>query len=263
MSRHISVRVRVLLVLVLAGAVACGGSTQPPAAQGEATATASTTPKAAGEILKQMDNHFAKVHEIEEAAIRGDLASMKAPAQALAQLPAGTGLPSGTEIYVADMKRSAEAVAAAQTLPNAAAATATMVSTCGTCHVVSMASPKFPAVTAPVMIPGTASHMSMHQFAVDLLYQGLATPSDDQWKKGAEAMKASPLANKDLPKDSTLTKEIVAAEARVHELADRAGKAGDQGAKVAIYGELVGSCASCHSLHGREWGPGLPQTPAK
>jgi mono/diheme cytochrome c family protein len=52
----------------------------------------------------------------------------------------------------------------------------------------------------------------------------------------------------------------MASEARVHELADRAAKASDRGARVAIYGEVIGSCASCHGLHGKVWGPGLPKT---
>ena len=77
------------------------------------------------------------------------------------------------------------------------------------------------------------------------------------WKKGAEALKVAPLAEKDLAK---VTKEIQKFEARVHELAGRAVDAPDSGAKVAIYGEIIGGCATCHGLHGKVWGPGLPKT---
>jgi mono/diheme cytochrome c family protein len=260
MSRRHTVPALALLSMALLVAVACGGSSQAPADQAKPAASANPPAKTAGEILKTMDDHFARVREIEEAAIRGDLEAMKAPALAIAQLPATPGLPAGTDTYVADMKRSAGAVAAAMTVANAATATAAMVATCGTCHTGSRATPSFPDVVAPVMIPGTQSHMLMHQFAVDLMYQGLAIPSDDQWRKGAEAMKASPLADRDLQKDAKLTKEVLASEARVHEIADRAIKAADQGARIAIYGEVIGGCASCHGLHGRMWGPGLPKT---
>jgi cytochrome c553 len=56
-----------------------------------------------------------------------------------------------------------------------------------------------------------------------------------------------------------IAQEAAAAEARVHELADRAIKAPDQSSRVAVYGSIIGTCASCHGLHGRIWGPGLPK----
>jgi cytochrome c553 len=55
-----------------------------------------------------------------------------------------------------------------------------------------------------------------------------------------------------------VTKEAVAAEEQVHKLAERAAAAKDTTERVAVYGEVIGSCASCHSLHGRVRGPGLP-----
>lgn len=70
-------------------------------------------------------------------------------------------------------------------------------------------------------------------------------------------MKAAPLTDKDLTKAS---KEIVAFDRRVHELAGRAAQAADAGSKIAIYGELIGGCANCHALHGMVLGPGLPKT---
>jgi cytochrome c553 len=98
--------------------------------------------------------------------------------------------------------------------------------------------------------------MAEHQFAVDLMYRGLVGPSDADWTKGAEALKAAPLGGKALPE----AKDAMAAEAKVHALADRAIKAVDRPAKAAVYGEVIGGCASCHGLHGRVWGPGAPAT---
>ncbi len=258
--RHTCLTLAILSTALVVTVGACGGSSQAPADQAKAAASAAQQPKSAQAILKEMDDHFARVREIEEAAIRGDLDGMKAPALAIAQVGSGAGLPTGSEVYVADMKKSAGAVAAAMTVANGATATAAMVATCGTCHAGSKATPKFPDVIMPVMVPGTQSHMLMHQYAVDLMYQGLAIPSDELWKKGAEAMRASPLADRDLPKDAKLTKEVLLSESRVHDIAERATKASDQAAKVAIYGEVIGSCASCHGLHGSVWGPGLPRT---
>ena len=45
----------------------------------------------------------------------------------------------------------------------------------------------------------------------------------------------------------------------MHALADRAAAATDAQARVEIYGKLAADCASCHALHGRVWGPGVPK----
>jgi len=92
---------------------------------------------------------------------------------------------------------------------------------------------------------------------VDLMYRGMVAPSEALWKQGAEALKGSPLSDKDLTK---VPKGIAASEARVHEIAGRAAQAADAGARIAIYGELIGGCASCHAGHGRVLGPGLPKS---
>jgi cytochrome c553 len=114
-----------------------------------------------------------------------------------------------------------------------------------------------PEVSPPSALPGTAGHMGAHQYAVDLMYRGMVGPSETLWRQGAEALKGSPLTDKDLKKAS---KEIVAFETRVHEIAGRAAQAADAGSRIAVYGELVGSCAGCHGAHGMVLGPGLPKT---
>ena len=101
-----------------------------------------------------------------------------------------------------------------------------------------------------------AAHMLEHQWATDLLYQGLVMPSEERWQKGLAAMQGSPLAEKDLPKDAKLTKEIAALEKKVHEMAAKAKTATDLGTKVAFYGEYLGGCAGCHSCTARSGGRG-------
>jgi cytochrome c553 len=82
-------------------------------------------------------------------------------------------------------------------------------------------------------------------------------PSETLWKQGAEVLKGSPLRDNDLTK---VPEEIVASETRVHEIARRAEQAADAGSKIAIYGELIGGCASCHGRHGMVLGAGVPKT---
>jgi cytochrome c553 len=204
-----------------------------------------------------MQEHFAKVREVEEAIIRGDIEAAKTPALWIADHQTAAGFPPHTERPLQDMKAAARSVAATEDINNAAQAAANLVGACGSCHSAAKVEPKMPPPPERTATAERARHMLEHQMAVDLMYRGLIVPVSGDWKKGAEALKASPLRDKNL-KD--IEKEAVAAEARIHELAERALAAPDKSTRVAIYGEVIGSCASCHGLHGRVWGPGLPKT---
>jgi hypothetical protein len=241
------------MILSVAFAVsACGGSA-PPAAEKPAAAAAA---QPSVDTAARMADHFGKVRELEQAVVRGDLESAKAAAQWIAEHQDAAGLPAGTESYVTTTRNAARAVAVSASLNNAGVAAAFAVDACGECHAAAKVTPKLPEVIAPPALATPAGHMAAHQYAVDLMYRGMVAPSEALWKQGAEVLKGSPLSDKDLAKAS---KEVVASEARVHDLAGRAALAVDAGSRIAIYGELLGGCASCHAAHGRVLGPGLPK----
>lgn len=251
------IRSSALALLALSVIVAaCGGAQQPPAEQAKPAAP----PAPAVDVSKAMHENLARVTVMQEAVIRGDMEATVEPARWIAEHQETAGLPAGTESVLADMKKQAAVVAEAKDFKNAATATAMVVSYCGTCHTAAKVVPAIPEPAKPVAEAGVATHMMEHQWATDLLYQGLVMPSGDRWQKGLEAMAGVPLSDKDLPKDAKLTKEVAALEKKVHELAGRAKAAQDLGTKVAFYGEYIGGCAGCHGLHGTVWGPGLPKT---
>jgi len=234
-----------VLMLIVAG---CGGSTppaeeQPPAAPAES-------------IAEHMAEHFARVHDVEQAVMRGDLEAAQAPAKWIVEHQPLSNLPEVSGQYLAEIRNAASGVASTDNVGNAAIATATMVAACGGCHFASGATPTMPAVTSQGA-EGIVGHMRRHAEAVDLMSEGLMAPSDELWTKGAEMLKVSPLEGSALPQE--LSDDVKASEARVHEMADRAMNAADTGAKVAIYGELISGCATCHALHGKVWGPGVPK----
>lgn len=244
-----------LLLLPLVAVLACGGS-QPPAEK--PAPAAAPTAKPVTELTKDMHNQLGKVTIVQQAVIRGDLETAAVPAKWMADHQEVAGFPANTASYIVDMKKFAANVAGAKDIKGAATATTMMVSYCGGCHVAAQVKPAFPDLPKPVLVTGTAAHMLEHQWAVDLMYQGLAEPSDELWTKGVDALKAAPLSAADLPKDTSLTAEIVANEKRIHEQAGKALKTSDMGSRVALYSDVLSECATCHSLHGRVWGPGLP-----
>jgi hypothetical protein len=245
--------VGLVILSVAFGVSACGKTSPPPAEQPAAAALAQPS----AETAARMAGHFGKVRDLEQAIVRGDLESAQAAAQWIAEHQEIVGLPPGTESHVATTRNAARAVAASASLGSAGVAAAFAVSACGECHAAAKVAPRMPEASAPPPGAGATAHMRAHQYAVDLMYRGMVGPSDTLWKQGAEALKGSPLTDKDLAK---APKEVVASETRVHELAGRAALAADAGSRIAIYGELIGGCASCHGMHGTVLGAGLPKS---
>jgi cytochrome c553 len=233
-------------------ALALNGCSKPAETPAE-----DATPKVAtkAEVQAHMSDHFTRVRAIEEAVIRGDLDAAKVPAQWIVDHQETTGLPAGTDDQVAAVKDAARQVTAAADIPSAAKAAAGLVGACGDCHAKANITAHMPLVMLGEAKPGTASHMAEHQMAVDMMYRGLVAPSDADWTKGAEALKTSALGAKDLAG----AKDALAAEKDVHKVAEDAIKASDRPARIEAYGKIIGSCASCHGMHGRVWGPGAPQ----
>jgi mono/diheme cytochrome c family protein len=250
-----------LALAIAALGLACAG--QAPAGKPAESAAPSATPAAAPAptpaVSAQMDDHFAKVTEVHDALIRGDLEGAKEPAKWIAEHQQIAGLPASAGPSLDEMKKGARQVVESADVGAATQGAASMAVACGSCHTATNAKPKFPPPASPAVKSEARTHMLEHQHAIDLLYQGLVGPSDQAWADGAKALKAAPLAGGKMPKDPQLTRERLAAEAAVHTLADKAATAANAQARAQVYAELVGGCASCHALHGKVWGPGLPK----
>lgn len=218
-----------------------------------------TLTASAPQAEQHMGDHFSNVATVQNAVVRGDLEGVRESARWIADHEKGQGLPPTADSYLAAMKNLARQTAEAKDLAGAAQAASMMATTCGTCHAATRVKPTMPVAAPAQAANPTASHMIDHQFAVDLMWEGLIKPSDDSWKKGAQRLKGTPMAAKDLPDDPALTKEIKDFEAKVHALADKAEDAQGSKARSAIYGEIISGCGSCHGLHGRVWGPGVPK----
>jgi hypothetical protein len=250
---HHSVALAIVASVPLALVAAAG-----PAPQGAPATPPQKAPAQTDTLKAHMDEHFSHVREVQDAIVRGDLDGAKAPARWIADHQEATGLPASAAVHVTAMKSGANAVATAPDIRMAAQGAASLVAACGDCHADLKVSGHMPSAVVVTAAPpaGKQAHMAEHQHAVNLLYRGLVGPSDADWKKGAEALKGSPLGAESLPE----AKDALVAEKKVHELADKAVDAKDRGARVAAYGEVIGSCASCHGIHGRIWGPGAPRT---
>jgi cytochrome c553 len=205
-----------------------------------------------------MPNHFSEIEVARNAVIRGDVEDVRAPARWLWRHPPDASLPERSLPLLDGMRDAARAAAEASDIPAAAHAVARLAGACGRCHAAIDIRAILPTRAAP-SVGGLVGHMIAHQRAVDHLHAGLVEPSDTLWAQGAEALDVAPLERRKLPPDAGLTGEIVAAETRLHDAAAHARRAATLDARIAAYAEVLSTCADCHGLHGRIWGPGMPR----
>jgi hypothetical protein len=111
------------------------------------------------------------------------------------------------------MAQAATRARQATDVAGAAAATASMLATCGDCHTAMKVSPT-PAQVVPPAVGGVVGHMLAHQQAADDLFRGLVIPSASTWYYGAKQLGSAPLRRQELPRDQKLTRRVTEAEAR-------------------------------------------------
>jgi len=149
---------------------------------------------------------------------------------------------------VREVNHQAKSVMDAPDLAGAARGAALMAERCGSCHTDSAAKVTFEPLGAAPAGSGAAPHMLRHQWALDRLWEGLVGPDDARWIAGAEALSDAPLA----PTDATDKGDLNIAEiARLADLAHALGlKARDAkgDARAPLYGEMLTTCQSCHTL---------------
>jgi mono/diheme cytochrome c family protein len=207
------------------------------------------------ERLVEMQHHFTQVARIQEAVTRGDLAAVRQPALELANLAVPPEVPASAVPFVVATRLAGQRAADATTIGGAAAAVATMITQCGDCHQAVNVRPS-PSTTPRPDVGGLVGHMLDHQRATDELLKGLLIPSDSEWHNGAERLRVAAMKPSELPPDPKLGREVEQAEQHVHELAAEALRATTQNERSTTYAHLLSTCAECHSLHRRIWGPG-------
>jgi cytochrome c553 len=201
-----------------------------------------------------MKAHYREAITVHDAVIRGDLPAIGPAAAALASAQIPGGAPAAATAPMNAMKAAAARAAAATTLATASREAATMLASCGECHTAAGTRPALP-IAPPSDVGGVVGHMLEHQRAVDQMLQGLVVPSATLWRQGAEGLKTAPLHRSDLPRDAALTRDVTAAEKRVHQMAGAAATMDTPAARAGQYARILTTCAECHSAHRKIWGP--------
>jgi cytochrome c553 len=205
------------------------------------------------DLAEHMSGHFEEATVIRQAVVDGDLDLAQRTAREFARHREPEGLRDGAQTYLPPMRQAADDVARSRDLVTAGAAVGRLAAACGACHQAVDARPGFPidaaeleASDAPLPPSNAAGHMRRHQWAADRLWEGLIAPSDRIWAWGASALQDAALRSDELTEEPSDHVNVTRLAIRVHEIGLEASKTSDLGQRAELYGELVGTCATCH-----------------
>lgn len=191
-----------------------------------------------GRVKHHMRQRIEDLRTIERLLVTGKLEEARALAFMLTR-PADLvpGDPNTRAFTLA-----AGALVNARTVDDALYAAARTASACAQCHVATQKLPVFRTPSqAPPDRPTMAAQMARHQWAADRLWEGIVGDSDAHWRAGLYVLATSPL-----PHTTTKAPDIAV---RMQQLAR---KALDEppptlDARAEVYGDLLVTCAGCHS----------------
>lgn len=192
-----------------------------------------------------MAEHGEAAGAIRDALVDGALPkAKKAARKALKDLPLPGASPDPQQPLIAALK----ALGSAEDLDDAAEAAGQVAGACGSCHTQTQARPAWPLAEPPTATESVADQMKRHQWAAEAFWVGLITRDDARIAQASEVLSSAPLVPSGTPADSPFGELGTALEVRVHDLAALAARNPDPALQATRYGQMLATCATCHSL---------------
>jgi cytochrome c553 len=191
-----------------------------------------------------MHQNYDLLRAIERLLIKGKLEEARTFAAAIATAPdePAHGPWATQKLQIRDQ---ASQLSRATDVRDALRKTAAIGGVCGNCHgeqVVKLALDNVPR--APADLPTLDARMARHRWAADRLWEGVIGNSENAWRAGLDVLVATPLEE---PADRAgYARELqrqadVARKPSPGKLVDRA----------TAYGNILATCASCHTAKPR------------
>jgi cytochrome c553 len=200
--------------------------------------------------LPEMHQRFSRTFDVQTGLIHGDLGQVRSAAAWIASREDGIELSSEAEAYSRRLVQKAEALAQAQDLQEAAAATATLAASCGDCHQALGRGPRFVVGQSSPQGTSQEAQMIRHLWAADRMWEGLVGPSEESWQAGAAALAETGPALVHALRASTSSGPGSSLVNQVQSAADQALAATTWSERAEVYGQMLGTCNGCHSATG-------------
>ncbi|MGE0401209.1 MAG: hypothetical protein AB7T06_31155 [Kofleriaceae bacterium] len=196
-----------------------------------------------GMLLRfHMHENYGVVRGIERLLLRGRLEDAKPLAAAIGEAPDEPGM-SAYAKHFAEIRQRALDLSRAKSVDDAFRLEGKLVLACATCHAEVGVVPEPSSVPLPPDRNTLEARMSRHLWAADRLWMGIVADSQADWSSGLDVLAGG----------SRMWPELDAARApfakqmqRTAETARRV-KAPALAARATTYGELLTTCASCHT----------------
>lgn len=230
----------VLAVCITASAACKGGS--------DGAKPTRAAPSALPEVEKValMERHYRSAIAAHDALVRGDVGAVRTDLGSLAAQPAPAGAPASWSPYDARLRAAARDAHNAKDVNEAATALANVVEACGTCHERLGAGPDYHKPPRQAGTSRVETEMLGHRWASERLWEGVTGPWDDAWQRGAAALAKANV----FPPDAGESDALRAQEAALRALGEQALRSHGIHDRSVLYGRMLGTCASCHTLAG-------------
>ena len=196
-----------------------------------------------------MHEQLVRLTDVKASLLIGELGAAREPATWLAE-HAPADIPPMYESFIDAMQSHAVDVVESQNVEDAAKGMATIATDCASCHSAMRVNLEFGFDEPPPQWTDMQSHMQRHQWAMDRLWEGLIGPSDAAWARGIRMLAEAPLKGTENTWGEEEDHGGDALARQVHELGMVAATALTPEARSTVYGEIIGTCAACHTRTG-------------
>lgn len=203
--------------------------------------------------LARMHQHYGAARRIEEALVWGDLETAQLEAGRLGAVDEPDVLPRW-QPFVERVRVAARAIESAGDIATAARRSAVLGGACSDCHADVGGRPTFELVGMPPAGETLGAQMRTHAWGAARMWEGLIGPENPRWEEGAGVLVLAPITITETDQQR-LSGDMVALRramsehvVRIRDYASKAMTPLTQPERVALYGEMLVTCASCHTL---------------
>jgi cytochrome c553 len=243
-----------VMLLVLGG---CGEQEQSSAPEPvpQATAPAERDQPTEVEMVASMEAHYNIVILAHDALLQGDLDRFRSQLALVPEQELPANSPAAWTPLHERLQAAARSGAEVADLDAAAAALASVVLACGTCHAALDTGPVYPAPAPDDGADPLKTAMRDHQWVTERLWEGVTGPWDNAWERGAEALAVVQVFGEAQQRGVNLSDDLRRREQELREIGTEAKATTALDARAALYGRLLATCGECHRAVGVKFEP--------
>ena len=199
---------------------------------------------------KERPQHFAFLTAAKDSLLFSDIKGAGESLSWVANPDEETRHPEAWKTLVAGQKSIAAEAEGSESVLVLSTTVAKLGRTCGECHQALDVTPNVAVKEPKHRGLDFKDHMAGHKWALDKMWAGLATPSDQSWVEGAKLLADAPTHLRSLSDYGDDADKAMDLAMQVHGLAADATTETDLDARVEIFGTFLAACAYCHELPG-------------